>query len=98
MKDAGIILTAIALLFIGMYVYAYSFEYFQKLKEARKEKRRLKKEALIDEHKALYDKARQEKYEKISKRSREIHEELKRLAEFRNELKERQKMKNLIHE
>jgi hypothetical protein len=98
MKNGGIILVALAIMFTGIYIYSYSFEYFQKLREIRKLKRQLKKDALIDEHKAFAEKARMEKYEKISQRSKEIHEELKRLSEFRDELKERQKMKNLIHE
>ena len=94
MKNGGIILVALAIMFTCIYIYSYSFEYFQKLRENRK----LKRNALIDEHKAFADKARKEKYQKISERSKEIHEELKRLTEFKNELKERQKMKNLIHE
>jgi len=98
MKNGGIILLALAIMFTGIYIYSYSFEYFQKIRENKKLKRQLKKDALIDEHKAFAEKARMEKYEKISQRSKEIHEELKRLSEFRNELKERQKMKNLIHE
>ena len=98
MKNGGIILVALAIMFTCIYIYSYSFDYFQKLREDRKLKRQLKRDALIDEHKASAEKARKEKYEKISERSKEIHEELKRLSEFRNELKERQKMKNLIHE
>jgi len=86
MKNGGIILTAIALLFIGMYVYSYSFEYFQKLKEDRKQKRRLAKEAQINEYKALNEKARKEKSQKLSQRSQEIKEELQRLAEFKSQL------------
>jgi len=93
MKNGGIILISIALLFIGMYVYAYSFEYFQRLSESRKLKKRLDKEALFNEHKALIDKARNEKFQKLSKRSQEIKEELNRLAEFKNNIQERHSKK-----
>ena len=96
MKNGGIILTAIALLFIGMYIYSYSFEYFAKLKENRKLKRQLAKEAMIDEHRAINEKARKEKFEKLSQRSQEIKEELKRLAEFKDQLVERQVGKKVI--
>jgi len=95
MKNGGIILAAIALLFISMYVYSYSFEYFQKLKENRKLKKRLEKEASLNEKIALNDKAREEKYNDLSNRSKEIQEELKRLSEFRNELVERQNEKKM---
>ncbi len=95
MKNSGIILAAIALLFISMYVYSYSFEYFQKLKENRKLKKRLEKEASLNEKIALNDKAREEKYNDLSNRSKEIQEELKRLSEFRNELVERQNEKKM---
>lgn len=95
MKNGGIILAAIALLFISMYVYSYSFDYFQKLKENRKLKKRLEKETSLNERIALNDKAREEKYNDLSKRSKEIQEELKRLSEFRNELVERQNQKKI---
>lgn len=95
MKNGGIILAAIALLFISMYVYSYSFDYFQKLKENRKLKKRLEKETSLNERIALNDKAREEKYNDLSKRSKEIQEELKRLSEFRNELVERQNEKKI---
>ena len=95
MKNGGIILAAIALLFISMYVYSYSFDYFQKLRENRKLKKRLEKEASLNEQIALNDKAREEKYNDLSKRSKEIQEELKRLSEFRNELVERQNEKKM---
>ena len=95
MKNSGIILAAIALLFISMYVYSYSFDYFQKLKENRKLKKRLEKETSLNERIALNDKAREEKYNDLSKRSKEIQEELKRLSEFRNELVERQNEKKI---
>ena len=98
MKNGGIILTAIALLFIGMYIYSYSFEYFEKLKENRKLKRRMEKEALIDEHRALNEKVRKEKFDKLSQRSQEIKEELKRLAEFKDQLVERQVGKKVIQQ
>jgi Flp pilus assembly protein TadB len=86
MKNGAIILTAIALLFIGMYVYAYSFEYFQRLRANRKLKRSLKKEALLDEYKAKKDKERKEKFQKLEQRSQEIQMEIKRLEEFRNQV------------
>ena len=95
MKNGGIILAAIALLFISMYVYSYSFDYFQKLKENRKLKKRLEKETSLNERIALNDKAREEKYNDLSKRSKEIQVELKRLSEFRNELVERQNEKKI---
>ena len=95
MKNGGIILAAIALLFISMYVYSYSFDYFQKLKENRKLKKRLEKETSLNERIALNDKAREEKYNDLSKRRKEIQEELKRLSEFRNELVERQNEKKI---
>jgi len=95
MKNSGIILAAIALLFISMYVYSYSFDYFQKLKENRKLKKRLEKEASLNEQIALNDKAREEKYKDLSNRSKEIQEELKRLSDFRNELVERQNEKKI---
>jgi len=95
MKNSGIILAAIALLFISMYVYSYSFEYFQKLKENRKLKKRLEKEISLNEQIALNDKAREEKYKDLSNRSKEIQEELKRLSDFRNELVERQNEKKI---
>lgn len=90
MKNGGIILTAIALLFAGIYIYSYSFEYFQKLRENRKIKKRLKKEALINEQKAFKEKAREEKFQKLSQRSDEIKQELNRLSEFKNNIQESQ--------
>ncbi len=86
MKNGGIILIAIALLFIGMYIYAYSFEYFQKLKEERKLRKRIEKEALINEYKALNEKAREENSQRLTQRSQEIKAELERLSEFKNQL------------
>ena len=96
MKNGAIILTAIALLFIGMYVYAYSFEYFQRLRANRKLKRSLKKEALLDEYKAKKDKERKEKFQKLEQRSQEIQMEIKRLEEFRNQVLNKQSGKESI--
>jgi len=96
MKNGAIILTAIALLFIGMYVYAYSFEYFQRLRANRKLKRSLKKEALIDEYRAKKDKERKEKFQKLAQRSEEIQMEIKRLEEFRNQVVNKQNGKESI--
>jgi len=93
MKNGGIILTAIALLFAGMYIYAYSFEYFQKIKENRKIRKQLEKDALINKQKAFNEKTREEYSEKLSQRSNEIKEELKRLAEFRSKIQNRQTVK-----
>lgn len=93
MKNGGIILTAIALLFAAMYIYSYSFEYFQKLRENRKLKRQLEKDALINQQKAFNEKTREEYSEKLSQRSKEIKEELKRLAEFRSKIQNRQIVK-----
>lgn len=90
MKNSGIILAAIALLFLSMYIYSYSFEYFQKLREERKFKKRLEKEASINEQIALNDKAREDKYKNLSKRSKEIKQELERLSELRNNIVESQ--------
>lgn len=90
MKNSGIILAAIALLFLSMYIYSYSFEYFQKLREERKFKKRLEKEASINEQIALNDKAREDKYQNLSKRSKEIKQELERLSELRNNIVESQ--------
>ncbi|MGM5470609.1 hypothetical protein ACS386_10050 [Flavobacteriaceae bacterium LMO-SS05] len=50
----------------------------------------MKKEALINEHKALNDKAREEKFQKLTNRSNEIQDELQRLAEFKNEIEKKQ--------
>ena len=88
MKNGGIILTAIALLFTGIYIYSYSFEYFQKLRENRKLKKQLDKEALIKEQIAFKDKVREEKFQKLSQRSTEIKQELNRLAEFKNSIQD----------
>lgn len=93
MKNGGIILTAIALLFAGMYVYSYSFEYFQKLKENRKLKKQLEKDALINQQKAFNEKSREEYSEKLSQRSKEIKDEIKKLAEFRSKIQNRQIVK-----
>jgi len=93
MKNGGIILTAIALLFTAMYIYSYSFEYFQKLRENRKLKKQLEKDALINQQKAFNEKTREEYSEKLSQRSKEIKEELKRLAEFRSKIQNRQIVK-----
>lgn len=93
MKNGGIILTAIALLFAGMYVYSYSFEYFQKLRENRKLRKQLEKDKLINQQKAFNEKSREEYSQKLSQRSNEIKEELKRLAEFRSKIQNRQIVK-----
>ena len=96
MKNGGIILTAIAILFLAMYVYSYSFDYFARLRENMKLKKQAKKEALLNEQKAINAKVREEKFRKLSKRSREIQEELERLAEFRNNLLKKQEEKKKI--
>jgi hypothetical protein len=93
MKNGAIILTAIALLFLGMYVYSYSFEYFQKLKENRKLRKQLEKEELINQQKAFNKKSREEYSQKLSQRSNEIKDELKRLAEFKSKIQNRQIVK-----
>jgi len=93
MKNGAIILTAIALLFLGMYVYSYSFEYFQKLKENRKLRKQLEKEELINQQKAFNKKSREEYSQKLSQRSNEIKDELKRLAEFKSKIQNKQIVK-----
>jgi len=95
MKDGGIILSAIVLLFVAMYVYCYSFEFFERLKESKKLKKQAKKEALRHERMASNAKVREEKSQKLNERSLEIKRELERLEKFRKDLLERQDEKKL---
>ena len=96
MENGGIILTSIILLFLAMYVYSYSFEYFEKLREAKRLKKLHDKEEHLSQQKVLNARAREEKSQKLSQRSREIKEELERLAEFKNSLLQRQVEKKAL--
>ncbi|TVZ58989.1 hypothetical protein NA63_1504 [Flavobacteriaceae bacterium MAR_2010_105] len=94
MDNGVIILSAIVLLFVGMYVYAYSFEYFERIRKARQLKMRQQAEAQYQEHKAVVEKEIKQKFKKIETRSQEIQKELQRLSEFRNEISEKYNNKN----
>lgn len=96
MKNGGIILVAIILLFLVMFIYSYSFEYFAKLREHRKLKKLHEKEERLNQRKTLNAKVRAEKSQKLSERSEEIRRELERLAEFKDNLLKRQNENRVV--
>ncbi|MFC4721512.1 hypothetical protein ACFO5O_04200 [Geojedonia litorea] len=89
MNNGVIILSAIVLLFVGMYVYAYSFEFFERIRKERQLKMRQQAEAKYQEHKAVVEQEIQQKFKKIETRSQEIQKELQQLSEFRNKISEK---------
>ena len=86
MKEGIISLIVIALLFIGMYVYAMSSEYLNKLKlkKVQNNKARMELDRLVEQ--ARLQEIREEKAMQIKTRREEMQEQFSRLNKIRQEL------------
>lgn len=86
MEQGIVVLVIIALLFTGMYVYAYSSVYFEKLKLKKAYKQELELASLRLEEKARKQEIRNEKILEMDARREERQQQFSRLTELRQEL------------
>lgn len=93
MKEGYIILIVIALLFIGMYAFAYFSVYFEKLKRRRERKAELLKDELRKQEKARKQEIRDEYSKQREARREEMKQQLKRLNEIKQEWIKKGKIK-----
>ncbi|WP_242085426.1 hypothetical protein [Aestuariivivens sediminis] len=79
MMNGWVILSIVALLFIGMYIYANIFVFLERIREKKRKKEELHNLELLEQEKERKNQIREEKFKKIRDRSEEIKQELKRL-------------------
>lgn len=73
----------IALLFLAMYAYAYGSAYFESLAKKRTKKEYIERQEALRRLKMRKQRQREEKYQKIFKRSQEIKQRIKELERER---------------
>ncbi|WP_242157926.1 hypothetical protein [Aestuariivivens sediminis] len=79
MMNGWVILSIVALLFIGMYIYANIFVFLERIREKKRKKEELHNLELLEQEKERKNQIREEKFKKLRDRSEEIKQELKRL-------------------
>ena len=89
--SAVLILGIIALLFVGMYLYAISSNLIEDAKGMRALKRKRGKEEKIRQERISKDEIRSEKRRAIERREREIKREFKWLEEFNDKINKKAK-------
>lgn len=82
MMNGWLILSIVALLFLSMYIYAYIFVYFEKIKNKKLKKLVAKRAEIELEEKVKKEELRAAKFDKLKKRSKEIKEQLKWLEQM----------------
>jgi uncharacterized membrane protein len=84
--SAVLILGIIALLFVGMYLYAISSNLIEDARGMRALKRKREKEEKLRQERIRKDEIRAEKRRAIERREREIKREFKWLEEFNDKI------------
>lgn len=82
MMNGWLILSIVALLFLSMYIYAYIFVYFEKIKNKKFKKREAKRAEIERQEKVKKEELRAAKFDKLKTRSKEIKAQLKWLEQM----------------